>query len=182
MLFQQKTCRRKPWPFPPCRDWPSQGWRTLMQGLAQPRVEDTHISCESTCVGTSRPARTYCLGKKTTILGGVERYSQTMQFPPNHGIFSVYNLSENSKLLVICREVSRNIFHEYGNCTLRYLWGWNGYSYREIIETNNRKGNLEDDKLTISQQCALAARRKNGILGCIKKSVACRLLEVILPV
>lgn len=27
----------------------------------------------------------------------------------------------------------------------------NGYSYREIIETNNRKGNMVDDKLTDHQ-------------------------------
>ncbi|KAK4825164.1 hypothetical protein QYF61_024553 [Mycteria americana] len=42
-------------------------------------------------------------------------------------------------------------------------------------------GVLVNTKLSMSQQCALAAKKTNGVLSCIRRSVARRLREVMLP-
>jgi len=56
-----------------------------------------------------------------------------------------------------------------------------GANLLESTSVERDWGVLVDDRLSMSQQCALVAKKANGILGCIKKSVPSRSREVLLP-
>jgi len=56
-----------------------------------------------------------------------------------------------------------------------------GVDLLESSSVERGLGVLLDDRLTMSQQCALVAKKANGILGCIRRSVASRSREVLLP-
>jgi len=61
------------------------------------------------------------------------------------------------------------------------------YQYRlryDLLERRSVEkdlGGLVDDRLAMSQQCVLVAKKANGTLGCIKRNVTSRSREVILP-
>jgi len=75
-----------------------------------------------------------------------------------------------------------------GKCRVLHLGRNNPmHLYRlgvDLLENSSVKrdlGVLVDDRLTMSQPCALAAKKANGILRYIRRSVASRLRDVLLP-
>ena len=66
----------------------------------------------------------------------------------------------------------------FNNCMHQYRLG---YDLLKRSSAEKDLGILVDNRLAMSQQCAFVAKRASGVLWCIKKSVASRSREVILP-
>ncbi|KAF4792638.1 hypothetical protein TURU_119567 [Turdus rufiventris] len=68
----------------------------------------------------------------------------------------------------------------------RTLWAsiiphWLGTVWLDFAQAERDLGVLADSRLNVGQQCALVAKKANGILACIRNSLTIRSREAILP-
>jgi len=71
-----------------------------------------------------------------------------------------------------------------GKCKVLHLGGATPFTGSHKLQSSLAEkdlGMLVDIMLNMSQQCALAAKKVNSFLGCIRHSIANRSRQVILP-
>jgi len=95
-------------------------------------------------------------------------------------------MPEDRNLDRLKKWADRNLMKFNKECKVLHL-GKNMHSYilrttqLESSLTEKDLGVLVNTRLNMGQQCAIAAKKVNGILGCLRRNVASRSRQVILP-
>jgi len=71
------------------------------------------------------------------------------------------------------------VLHSGGSNSMHQYWL--GADLLERSSTEKDLSVLVDNRLAMNQQCTCVAKKAHGILGCVRKSMASRLREEILP-
>ena len=132
------------------------------------------------------------ISSSMTLIVGLSAPSASLLMTPRCGVQSTHQRRQDAIQWNLDRieqwaQVNFVMFNKSKCETLHLGQGNPHYQYKlrdERIECSpgkKRPGVLVNGKLDMSQPCALTAQKANRILGCIKRSMASRSREVILP-